>query len=130
MVADRFNGVTRVKTLSLVVVLLLSMAARSSGQIRGLGFVQGTIVDDKGAPLPDVKCVASLSRVGDKLTADSNGKGEWKFVGMAHGEWDINCDKPGYVRGGAKLVLETELSRVGSVKIKMTKTTQRLPENR
>src|SRR5262249_13174349 len=37
-----------VKTLSVVVVLLLSMASRSSGQIRGFGFVQGTIVDEKG----------------------------------------------------------------------------------
>jgi hypothetical protein len=123
MVADRINGDTRVKTLSLVLVLLLSTASRSSGQIRGLGFVQGTTVDNKGAPLPDVKCVATLPRVGDKLTASSNSKGEWKFVGMSHGEWDINCDKPGYVRGGAKLVLETELSRVASVTIKMAKTT-------
>lgn len=123
MVADRINGDTRVKTLSLVVVLFLSMAARSFGQIRGFGLVQGTIVDDRGAPLPDVKCVATLPRVGDKLTANSNRKGEWKIVGMSHGEWDINCDKPGYIRGGAKLVLETELSRVPSVTIKMPKAT-------
>jgi len=114
-----------VKTPSLVVVLLLSTASHSSGQIRGLGFVQGTVVDDKGARLPDVTCVATLPRVGDKLTANSNGKGEWRFIGMTHGEWDINCDKQGYVRGAAKLVLETELSRVSSVTIKMTKTTMR-----
>ena len=111
------------KTLPLVVVLLLSMTSRSFGQIRGLGFVQGTIVDEKGAPLPDVKCVANLPRVGDKLAASSNRKGEWRFIGMAHGEWDITCDKPGYSRGAAKLVLETELSRVASVTIKMMKAT-------
>jgi hypothetical protein len=115
--------VTFVKTLSVVVVVLLGMASPSSGQIRGLGFVQGTIVDGKGAPVPDVKCVASLPRVGDKLAATSNRKGEWKFIGMAHGEWDITCDKPGYVRGAAKFVLETELSRVASVTIKMMKAT-------
>jgi hypothetical protein len=91
------------------------------GQIRGFGFVQGTIVDEKKVPVSDVKCVASLPRVGDKLTANSNSKGEWKFIGMAHGEWDITCEKPGYVRGAAKLVLETELSRVASVTIKMSK---------
>src|SRR5262245_39228450 len=110
-----------VKTLPVVVVLLLGVASRSSGQIRGLGFVQGTIVDEKGAPVPDVKCLAHLPRVGDKLAATSNRKGEWKFIGMSHGEWDITCDKPGYVRGAAKLVLETELSRVASVTIKMMK---------
>jgi len=112
-----------VKTLPVVVVLLLGVASRSSGQIRGLGFVQGTIVDEKGAPVPDVKCLAHLPRVGDKLAATSNRKGEWKFIGMSHGEWDITCDKPGYVRGAAKLVLETELSRVASVTIKMMKAT-------
>ena len=111
------------KTLSILVVLMLGAAAPSSGQIRGLGFVQGTIVDEKRAPVPDVKCVASLPRVGDKLTSTSNRKGEWKFIGMAHGEWDITCEKPGYVRGAAKLVLETELSRVASVTIKMMKAT-------
>src|SRR5262245_37044796 len=95
MIAVRINGDTRVKTMSLVVVLLLSMASQSSAQIRGMGFVQGKIVDDKGDPLPDVKCVASLPRVGDKLDTNSNRKGEWKIVGMDHGEWDIACDKPG-----------------------------------
>ena len=112
------------KTLLVVLVHLLGVASLSGGQIRGFGFVVGTIVDEKRTPVPDVKCVASLPRVGDKLTTTSNRKGEWKFVGMSHGEWDINCDKPGYLRGGAKLVLETELSRVPSVTIKMGKATQ------
>ena len=111
------------KTLSILLVLMLGVVSRSSGQIRGLGFVQGRIVDEKGAPVPEVKCVANLPRVGDKLTSNSNRKGEWKFIGMSHGEWDITCEKPGYVRGAAKLVLETELSRVSSVTIKMTKAT-------
>src|SRR5215471_10466879 len=42
IVAARISGVHLVKTLSVVVVLLLGVASRSSGQIRGLGFVQGT----------------------------------------------------------------------------------------
>jgi hypothetical protein len=111
-----------VKTLSLVslvIVLTLGSVQKSAGQVRGLGFVQGKIVDDKGAPLPDVTCVASLPRVGDKLAGSSNVKGEWRIMGMAHGEWDVTCDKPGYAKGRAKIVLETELTRLPSVTIRM-----------
>ena len=124
MGAAWINGDTLVKTLSVVVVLLLGVVQPSSGQIRGLGFVEGKIVNDKGAPLPDVTCVASLPRVGDKLVGSSNDKGEWKIIGMAHGEWDVTCDKPGYLKGRAKLVLETELTRLRSVTIKMRAASQ------
>ena len=65
------------KTLS-VVALMLSLVQMASGQIRGLGFVQGTVVDEKGAPLADVLFVANLPRVGDRLNGVSNQKGEWR----------------------------------------------------
>src|SRR5262249_48540688 len=121
-VAARINGDALVKTLSIVsvgIAIVLGFVHTSSGQVRGLGFVQGRIVDDKGAPLSDVTCVASLPRVGDKLAGSSNVKGEWRIIGMAHGEWDVTCDKPGYAKGRAKIVLETELTRLPAVTIKM-----------
>jgi hypothetical protein len=108
-----------VKTLPVVIVLAMGVVQTSSAQVRGFGFVQGKIVDEKGAPLPDVTCVASLPRVGDKLAGNSNSKGEWKIMGMARGEWEVTCDKPGYVKTRAKLVLETELTRLPTVTIKM-----------
>ena len=89
------------------------------GQIRGLGFVQGKIVDEKGAALADVVCIARLPRVGDRLTSTSNLKGEWRIVGMTHGEWDIACEKVGYTKGRARVLLETELSRIPTLTIKL-----------
>ena len=119
MVAAPIHRDPLVKILSVVVVSVVCVVSLSFGQVRGLGFVQGKIVDDKGAPLPDVTCVASLPRVGDKLAGSSNVKGEWRIMGMAHGEWDVTCDKPGYTKGRAKIVLETELTRLPSVTIRM-----------
>jgi hypothetical protein len=105
-----------VKTLS-VVALVLSLLQIASGQIRGLGFVQGTVVDEKGTPLADVVYVANLPRVGDRLNGVSNQKGEWKVIGMAHGEWDIVFEKPGYLRNSAKILLEPELARIRPITI-------------
>ena len=104
------------KTLS-VLAVVISLVQVASGQIRGLGFVRGNVVDEKGSPVADVVYVASLPRVGDRLNGISNQKGEWKVIGMAHGEWDIVFEKPGYLKNTAKVVLEPELVRIRPITI-------------
>lgn len=108
-----------VKTLCVTVAFILGIGHVANAQLRGLGFVQGKIVDDKGAPLPDVTFSATLPGAEGQLTAHSNERGEWKIVGMARGEWNITFEKAGYAKGRAKVILEVELSRIPPVTIKM-----------
>jgi len=107
------------KTLSFVVVFVVGVVQIASGQLHGLGVLQGKIVNEKGAPLADVTFTATLPRVGAQLTGTSNEKGEWKIVGMAHGAWDITFDKRGYARSRAKIQFESELSRFPPMMIRM-----------
>ena len=109
----------RVTTASAIGVLLLTFIQLAIAQIHGLGFVQGKVVDDKGQVLADVTLSAALPRVGGRLVATSDEKGEWKVIGMAHGEWDITFEKPGYTTGRAKVVLEPELARIPPLEIKL-----------
>jgi hypothetical protein len=108
-----------VKTVSAVGVILLTLAQLATAQIHGLGFVQGKVVDDKGHALADVTLSAALPRVGGRLVGTSDEKGAWKVIGMAHGEWDITFEKPGYTSGRARVVLEPELARIPPLEIRL-----------
>jgi hypothetical protein len=104
---------------AVVVVVLLGLAHLASGQALGFGFVQGKVVDEKGAPVADVTFMAFLPRMGERLTGTSNDKGEWRINGMAQGEWDITFEKRGYANARAKIVLENQLVRIPAVTIKL-----------
>jgi len=108
-----------VKTLSIAVLLILGCAHAASAQLHGFGFVQGKIVDERGAPVPDVTFFATLPRVGGRLAGVSDQKGEWKIVGMAHGEWEITFEKSTYTKRSIKLILESELARVPPITVKL-----------
>jgi hypothetical protein len=115
-----------VKTASAVGLLLLGLVQLGSAQIHGLGFVQGKVVDDKGVAIAGVTFTAVLPRVGGRIVGTSNEKGEWRIIGMAHGEWDLAFEKPGYATSRAKVILEPELARIPpmAVKLKTMKAAQ------
>ena len=107
------------KTLSIVVVLMLGFVQMASGQVHGFGFVQGRIVDEKGAPVANATFTAMLPRMGEHRTGSSNEKGEWRIVGLAQGEWDITFEKRGYTKGRARVALENQLVRIPFMTIRM-----------
>jgi len=108
-----------VKTTAIVTAIVVGLSQTAFGQTRGLGFVQGKIIDEKGAPLQDVTFTATLPRVRMHLTGNSNEKGEWKILGMAHGEWDIAFEKRGFARGRVRVTLDNELARIPSITVRM-----------
>ena len=111
------------RKLSLTLLLVCGVTASSAGQVRGLGFVQGKVVDEHGVPVSNVTFRALLPRVGDQLTGSTNDKGEWRVVGMAHGDWEITFEKPGYARARARVGLETELTRIPPLTVKLKPAT-------
>jgi len=99
-------------------------------QIHGLGFVQGKVVDDKGAALADVTLTAVLPRVGGRIVGKSDDKGEWRVIGMAHGEWDLIFEKRGYATNKAHVVLEPELVRIPKIGVRMLKEAAKATQDR
>lgn len=100
--------------------MVLLVPVLASAQLRGLGHVQGSVLDASGAPMSDVTISATLPGTGGALTATSNQKGEWKIVGIGRGTWDISFQKPGFASARAKVVLDVELARLPNVTVTMT----------
>lgn len=91
-----------------------------SGQMRGLGRIDGTVVDESGAPLAGVAVKAPLMG-GGAIEATTDEKGEWVVRGIGRGEWKIEFRKEGYVTVVAKVLLEREIDRVKPIKIVLKK---------
>jgi hypothetical protein len=111
------------KKLILAALVVVAATSSADAQIRGMGRIQGTVVDEGGAPLSDVVITAKLSgRVGD-IGSKSDQKGVWTVGGMARGEWLVDFDKAGYTQRHAKINLEVEIARVPAIAVMMKKGT-------
>lgn len=105
-----------------VMVLVLGLSTSMSAQLRGMGRVQGTVLDESGAPLTDVTVKATLVGSAGSIDAASNGKGEWAIGGMGKGEWEVTFEKAGYAPRKAKISLPVELARVPPVPVTLKKS--------
>jgi hypothetical protein len=109
------------KKLILAALVVAAAASSADAQIRGMGRIRGTVVDEGGSPLSDVVVTAKLSgRTGD-IGAKSDNKGVWTVGGMARGEWQVDFEKAGYTDRHAKVTLEVEIARVPAIAVTMKK---------
>lgn len=110
------------KVLLGVAVVVLGLSASVSAQLRGMGRVQGTVVDESGAPLSEVTVKATMTGSTGSIDGASNGKGEWAIGGMGKGEWEVSFEKPGYAARKAKISLPVELARVPPIPVTLKKS--------
>jgi hypothetical protein len=109
------------KKLMLATLVALAAVSSADAQIRGMGRIQGTVVDEGGAPLAGVVITAKLpGRAGD-IGSKTDDKGVWYVGGMARGEWLVDFEKPGYGERHAKINLEVEIARVPPIAVTMKK---------
>lgn len=106
--------------LVLILVALMLTGARPEGQTRGMGRMNGTVVDEGGAPLPGVT-VKTTTSDGSAIEIKSDDGGRWIMGGLGRGEWSVLFAKEGFVARQVKVVLERELERTEPIKIVMKK---------
>jgi len=106
---------------ALMAIVLLSVPAVPSAQLRGLGRLKGTVNDDAGAPLKGVAVRATLSGYDGVIEETSDEKGAWAIGGMGRGEWHLTFYANGYTPVGAKVTLAAELSNVPPIAIVLKK---------
>jgi hypothetical protein len=112
---------TRLALILTAVVVVLVAADRPSAQMRGMGSMNGTVVDEDGKPLPDADVRTALAS-GGRLECKSDEKGTWNLRGVGRGEWEVMIVKPGYTPRAIRVVLNQELARTELIKVVLKKS--------
>ncbi len=103
-----------------VIVLIAFAAVAAQAQVRGMGRINGVVVDDTGAPIDGVK-VRTATAGGDVIECDTDAKGRWALGGIGRGDWSVTVLKPGFTAKRLKVTVEREIDRSQEIKITLAK---------
>lgn len=105
----------------LAIAVLFTLGSTVFAQMRGMGRIQGSVVDDAGVPLTDVKIRATLPDYAGGVDSSTDKKGKWIIGGLWRGDWDVVFEKAGYAPRRAKVKLEIELAPVPAIAVTLKK---------
>jgi tetratricopeptide (TPR) repeat protein len=88
---------------------------------KGLGRMEGRVLDSDGKPLPDVTVKLNLPSRGGGTTIKTDKKGHWAIGGIASGAWQIDLEAPGYAVKKVSITLPTEASRLAPIEVRLDK---------
>jgi hypothetical protein len=104
----------------LMVAALLAMATTVAvAQVKGMGRLNGKVVDDGGGPLDGV--AIRLRQGTGVIEGKTDPKGDWILAGVARGNWIVTFEKEGFPTKVLKVVVEKELMRTEAIKVTMKK---------
>lgn len=103
-----------------IVVVALVAVIPVDAQMRGMGRINGTIVDDAGEPMEGVK-VRTATLSGDLIECETDAKGKWVLTGIGRGAWEVLVVKTGYGAKKLKVNVEREIDRSQDIKITLSK---------
>jgi tetratricopeptide (TPR) repeat protein len=105
-----------------IVAAALALATPALAQDwKGLGRLEGRVLDADGKPLPDVTVKLNLPSRGGGTTIKTDKKGHWAIGGIASGAWEVDLTAPGYAIKKITVNLPSESARVAPVEIKLDK---------
>ncbi len=82
---------------AIVLCAFLAASALAFGQAgRGVGRLGGVVLDVDGKPVPKAKVTMSFRQGNVKFDGEANAKGEFSFIGLGSGMWDLSAVAPGY----------------------------------
>lgn len=79
-----------------LLILAFSAPKLYSQEGRGAGRLTGTVVDEAGNPIDGALITLQYSQFSNKLTAVSNSKGQWGFIGLGKGAVTVTATKEGF----------------------------------
>jgi hypothetical protein len=101
-------------------IALQGSLAPADAQVRGLGRLNGVVLDASGTPVSDVT-IETKTMDGVAIKATSAADGKWVVAGLGKGLWEVDFVKDGFVRVKAKVTIATELARTEPIKITLKK---------
>jgi tetratricopeptide (TPR) repeat protein len=111
------------KNLGFIIVLVLAASSLALSQAgRGVGRIGGVVVDPDQKPIEGAKVMISYSQDENlKYETTTNKKGEWAFIGLGTGNWNMTASFKGYLPV-AKALYVSQLSINPKVTVKLQKT--------
>ena len=94
---------------------------------KGLGRLEGRVVDAEGKGVPDVTVKFALPSRGGGTSAKTDKKGRWAIGGIAAGRWNIDVDAPGFAARHLSIDLPSEGARLAPVELKLDRAAPQGP---
>jgi Flp pilus assembly protein TadD len=110
------------RTLSLVALAALAPLA-SAQDWKGVGRLEGRVLDAGGAPVEGARVKLELPERGGGTTLKTDKKGRWAIFGVAAGSWNLDVDADGYTPRRISVRLPSESSRLAPIEVKLDKAT-------
>lgn len=110
----------------LLAAVVLAVPA-SSQDWRGMGRLEGKVLDAEGKPLPDVVVKLELPARGGGTTVKTDKKGKWALGGIASGGWQIDFEAPGFTPKKITVQLSSEYARLPPIEVKLDKAAPQGP---
>lgn len=112
--------------VSLPVCIALALPAAAQDW-KGMGRMEGQVLDPDGKPVPDVSVKLDLPSRGGGTSTKTDKKGRWALGGIAAGAWSIDFEAPGFAVKKVTVTLASESYRLPPVVVKLEKAAPKGP---
>jgi len=112
------NLFARFVSTALLVLGVLSLGIAAEAQTSTTGIVLGTVTDSSGATMVDATVVLRNTATNNQTTQTSNGAGQFTFVNVAPGAYEVTVKKEGF-RTSTVTALTVEVAKSYTVDVKL-----------
>jgi tetratricopeptide (TPR) repeat protein len=106
---------------------LLAVAPLAAQDWKGVGRMEGRVLDPDGKPLPDAVVKLELPARGGGTTIKTDKKGRWALGGIAAGQWNIDVEAAGFEPKRISVNLPSQETRLPPVEMKLEKAVPKGP---
>jgi tetratricopeptide (TPR) repeat protein len=106
---------------------LLAVSPLAAQDWKGMGRMEGRVLDPDGKPLPDVVVKLELPSRGGGTTVKTDKKGRWALAGIAAGQWNVDIEAAGFATKKIVVNLPGETARIPPVEVKLEKAVPKGP---
>lgn len=111
-----------------IVLGILALALPAAAQDwSGGGRLEGKVYDPDGKPVADVVVRLVYPSHGGGPTVKTNKKGQWAYLGLAPGNWNIDFEAPGFATKKVSAMLPEPPARVPPLEVKLDKAAPKGP---
>ena len=104
---------------AMILAAALLTAPSSAQDWKGLGRLEGKVLDPDGKPIEGAVVKLDLPERGGGPTLKTDKKGKWAVGGIVGGKWNADIAAPGYVVKQVYINLPSESARVPPLEVKL-----------